>query len=122
MSRDVSAFYQAYRSGRPPAVSDLELQHIDFVLWHRRWVESRAIAAQLSYWRGQLAGLPVLELPADRTRPSAQTGNGATLIVPIPARIADGVQRLSGRGARRPSWSCWLGSRRSSIDIRAQRR
>jgi hypothetical protein len=33
---------------------------------------------QLSYWKQQLADLPVLELPTDYPRPEIQTFRGAT--------------------------------------------
>ena len=33
--------------------------------------------AELAYWRGQLAGIEALELPADRPRPAVQSTRGA---------------------------------------------
>ncbi len=94
MAREVGAFYRATVTGALPGLPELELQHVDFVRWHRSWLARGAITAQLTYWKRHLAALPVVELPADRPRPPVQTGRGASVIAPIPDRVAEGIRRL----------------------------
>jgi amino acid adenylation domain-containing protein len=94
MSHEVAAFYGAAVSGGSSDLPELELQHVDFVRWHRQWLAGDAITAQLEYWKRQLAGLPVTELPADHARPAVLTDRGASLIAPIPAHLAEGVDAL----------------------------
>ena len=70
----------------------------DFVAWHRSRLTEARVAQQLSYWRGQIGGaLPVLELPADRSRwARAADGSGAELRLEISAetgRRAESVAR-----------------------------
>ncbi|MDO6434621.1 amino acid adenylation domain-containing protein [Flavitalea sp. BT771] len=63
---------------RPP----LRIQYKDFVRWQQRRLSGTGFAAQRTYWMDQLSGeLPVLSLPADRTRPPLLTHNGHELSV-----------------------------------------
>ena len=94
LSRELSAFYHAARTDQTPDLPELELQHVDFVRWHRDWVASGPIIRQLDYWQRQLKDLPVTELPADRPRPPIQTDAGATVMTPIPDHVADGIHSL----------------------------
>ena len=55
---------------------------------------ARCSTAQLAFWRQRLAGLPPLELPADRPRPPLRSQRGAALSVALPP--------AAGRGARGP--------------------
>ena len=67
------------RSGRgePDPLPPLAVQYADFAVWQRRWLAGEVLAGQLAYWRGQLAGAPVLELPTDRPRPPVRSTAGA---------------------------------------------
>ena len=77
LGRDISAAYAARAAGRAPGWAPLPAQYADYAIWQRDMLgdaagESSVMAAQLGYWRQQLAGLPAgLELPADRPRPAA---------------------------------------------------
>ena len=90
MSSELSKIYAARCAGEPDPLPPLPLQHVDYVAWHRRWLETDAHQRQLEYWKEQLAGLPVLDMPSDRVRPAVQSLRGASVIVPLE------------RGARRP--------------------
>ena len=50
---------------------------------------------QLSYWRKQLDGLTVLELPTDKPRPLTQTYNGAYKYISIPTQVIGSLKSLS---------------------------
>jgi amino acid adenylation domain-containing protein len=102
LSREVGAFYRAARSGESSGPAELQFQHVEFVRWHRQWVAGGAITPQLDYWRRQLSGLPVTELPADRPRPPIQTDRGATVSAPIPPDVAERICSLCREGSTSP--------------------
>ena len=80
----------AYQADAPlPAPS---WQYADFAAWQRAQAEAGCHAADLHYWRGQLADrLDGFSLPTDRPRPLVQSHAGATLRSPLPAALS---QRL----------------------------
>ena len=86
MVRDVGEAYRARRQSMSPSWVPLPVQYVDYTLWQQDWlgVESdpdSVIAAQLEYWRKELADLPeVVSLPTDRPRP------------PVPSYRGDGVE------------------------------
>ncbi|MEU7694840.1 non-ribosomal peptide synthetase/MFS transporter [Microbispora hainanensis] len=59
------------------------------------WQRARSVDRELDYWRGELAGLPRLELLTDRPRPALQTLDGATHVRLLPPDLMDGVAALS---------------------------
>ncbi|WP_415270932.1 amino acid adenylation domain-containing protein [Gordonia amicalis] len=98
---DVVTAYVARSQGRAPHFDELDVQFADVALWQRRELglvsdpESR-VAAQLDYWRTQLAGLPdVLALPTDRPRPHVASMRGAEVEFEIPAATAELVRKVA---------------------------
>ncbi|HEV2707389.1 MAG TPA: amino acid adenylation domain-containing protein, partial [Pyrinomonadaceae bacterium] len=94
---ELKRLYGAYIMGRPSPLAELPIQYADFAVWQRDWLKGEALAAQLDYWRRQLADLPALLLPTDRTRAPVQTFRGATYQFSIPSKVADGVRALCRR-------------------------
>src|SRR6266566_3049979 len=74
--RELAALYEAFRAGQPDPLPPLAVQYADFAVWQREWLAGEVLEGQLAYWRDQLAGLPVLELPADRPRPPVRSSKG----------------------------------------------
>ncbi|HEY3571702.1 MAG TPA: amino acid adenylation domain-containing protein [Thermoanaerobaculia bacterium] len=96
--REVSALYAAFAEGRPSPLPELPVQYADFALWQRSWLRGELLEDEIAWWRQQLAGLPpVLELPADRPRPAAQSYRGATRPVRLPAGLAGRLEALGRR-------------------------
>ncbi|HSK80307.1 MAG TPA: condensation domain-containing protein, partial [Thermoanaerobaculia bacterium] len=78
LTREVAALYGAFAEGRPSPLPELPVQYADFAVWQRERLSGEALEARLSWWRERLAGAPpVLDLPADRPRPAAQSFRGA---------------------------------------------
>ncbi len=97
---ELTALYGAFRHGRPSPLPELPVQYPDFALWQRRRLSGPLLAAEIAFWRGQLAGAPErLELPTDRPRPSGRSyrGRRRTLALPaeLPAALA-GLAQASG--------------------------
>jgi amino acid adenylation domain-containing protein len=75
---ELAGVYGAALAGVPSPLAALPIQYADYAHWQRAWLGGPVLAAQLAYWRGQLAGAPaLLDLPADRPRPAVQTFAGA---------------------------------------------
>ena len=77
--RELTALYGAFARHAPSPLPELPIQYADYALWQRRWLAGEPLEAQLTYWRRQLASLPVLRLPTDRPRPPVRRGRGRQL-------------------------------------------
>ncbi|WP_442789887.1 amino acid adenylation domain-containing protein [Nocardia sp. CDC160] len=101
LARDLMTAYLAHAAGTAPAWTPLAVQYADYAVWQRAALgleedENSAAAAQLDYWREQLAGLPVRPLlPLDRPRPAASAMRGALLDYTLPAEVHAGLNRLA---------------------------
>jgi amino acid adenylation domain-containing protein len=97
LAKELGSVYQSFARGREYPLEPLQFQFRDFVAWEQRESEL-SYAADLEYWRQQLAGeLPLLDLPADHVRPSLQTFNGQRVSTYISADLADQLEKV-GRG------------------------
>jgi amino acid adenylation domain-containing protein len=96
--REIAVLYQARRERRPAVLPEIAVQYADFVRWQRRWLAGDVLAREIGWWRERLAGAPrVLELPADRPRPAAQSLRGASMAVAWPAELGARLLALSRR-------------------------
>ena len=74
---ELAKLYKAFCNGEVCPLPELPIQYADFAHWQRDWLRGEVLEDQLSYWRKQLEGVPVLQLFTDRPRPAIQTHNGA---------------------------------------------
>jgi amino acid adenylation domain-containing protein len=94
--RELSQLYAGYRHAAAVRLDELPVQYADFASWQRRWLQGAALAAQLAYWRQQLAGAPeVLDLPLDRPRPAIPTYRGTVRARELPVAAVEALRRLS---------------------------
>ncbi|RLT97984.1 non-ribosomal peptide synthetase [Ketobacter sp.] len=84
---EVGALYRSIVSGAASTLEPIHIQYADYAAWQRQWMDGPVFEHQLSYWKQQLAGVPVLELPTDRPRPALMTFNGSY----EPVRINHGL-------------------------------
>ncbi|HEY7617539.1 MAG TPA: condensation domain-containing protein, partial [Terriglobales bacterium] len=97
---ELSKLYGAYGRGEEPGLEELAIQYADYALWQREWLHGEVYQQQLGYWRGRLAGMPVLELPGDRRRPAALSYRGAHQELRLADDLAEGLRGLGeGEGA-----------------------
>ncbi|HEY0602634.1 MAG TPA: amino acid adenylation domain-containing protein, partial [Herpetosiphonaceae bacterium] len=94
---EISALYAATVSGTAPALPALPIQYADYAVWQRDWLQGAVLERQLTYWRQQLADLPVLELPTDYPRPPALSFRGALHPFTLPKTLSDELVALSQR-------------------------
>ncbi len=87
--RELSAGYSAFSSDRSPCLPELPIQYADYAMWQQETeCGPEEATARTEHWRSVLAGAPpILELPADRPRPSRRSMAGATHWVALPAEV-----------------------------------
>jgi len=101
LSHEWVAQYSAQCEGRSAELRPLAFQYADYAVSHREWLDGPALVEQFDYWRRQLAGIEVHELPADRPRGKAP-GRGATGVVDLPPGLMDAVRTMAGDQAATP--------------------
>ncbi|NSL85715.1 amino acid adenylation domain-containing protein [Chitinophaga sp. Mgbs1] len=75
------------------AMPPLPVQYKDFAVWQRQQEQSGRYTQHHDYWMQQLQDeLPVLQLPADFTRPVVKTYNGGTVSIRIPDAVTAALQ------------------------------
>ncbi|MDZ7269341.1 MAG: amino acid adenylation domain-containing protein [candidate division KSB1 bacterium] len=92
--RELVTLYEAFASGRPSPLPELRIQYADFAHWQRQWLQGEVLETQAAFWRKQLAGVPVLELPGDFPRPAVQTFNGRRRPFELPHSLTEGLSVL----------------------------
>lgn len=93
---ELVSLYRAYASSASSPLADLPFQYGDYAVWQRESLYPTAIGPRVEYWKRQLGGdLPVLQLPADRPRPAAETFCGAMQRFALSSELTDGLRALS---------------------------
>jgi amino acid adenylation domain-containing protein len=93
--RETADLYESLVEMRQPDLPELPVQYADFAAWQRSWLRGEAMERLLTYWKRQLAGLPILDLPTDRPRPPVWTGQGGARFSQIPAELVESLHRLA---------------------------
>ena len=99
--REVTTLYAALAegtAGRPSPLPELPVQYADFSVWQRSWFAGEILAAEIAFWRRQLAALPPrLELPTDRPYPAIQSFRGGSRSMLLPAGLTRQIEALARR-------------------------
>ncbi|MBE9185474.1 amino acid adenylation domain-containing protein [Microcoleus sp. LEGE 07076] len=95
--RELEAIYTALINQQPSPLPELSLQYADFAEWQREWLQGEVLETQLAYWRQQLHGISVLNLPTDRPAPARQNYRGKTQYLELPKQLKDALLELSQR-------------------------
>ncbi len=94
--RELSHLYGAFVADKEPTLPTLPIQYADFAVWQRQWLQGKVLAAQLEYWKRQLADAPpLLELPTDRPRPAFQTFQGKIERFQLDSQLTQELKALS---------------------------
>ncbi|MFN6501591.1 MAG: amino acid adenylation domain-containing protein [Nostoc sp. DedQUE01] len=96
--RELSTLYAAFSTNQPSPLPELPIQYADFAIWQRDRIQGEFLATKLKYWKQQLSGeLPVLQLPADRPRPTVTTFAGAKQYFTFSTTLTNALKQLSQR-------------------------
>jgi amino acid adenylation domain-containing protein len=99
---ELAALYAAFSQGIPSPLPELPIQYADFAVWQRDWLRDEVLAAQIAYWRRQLAGAATLELPADRPRRPVPSAQGASHWLHLPAVTSERLRAVSHAAGATP--------------------
>uniref|UniRef100_UPI0024537EC8 non-ribosomal peptide synthetase n=1 Tax=Nocardia wallacei TaxID=480035 RepID=UPI0024537EC8 len=106
LAADVTAAYEARRSGGAPEWAPLQVQYADFSVWQRAALGDEddpdsVLSRQIGYWTDRLAGLPeCLELPLDHPRPAVASQRGGVVSAQLSAALHARLTELARtRGA-----------------------
>ncbi len=95
LARELAIHYRIAterRAPRPGELPALPIQYADFAAWQREWMSGEVLAAEVAFWRQQLAGAggepPAIALPLDRPRPTPGTQRGARRTLAIGGDLA----------------------------------
>ncbi len=91
MAEELAVLYRRPTALLPPPA----LRYSDFVRWQEATLAGPRGERLWSYWRDQLAGVPDLDLPADRPRPPVQTWRGGARAAAIPPALAGALRELA---------------------------
>ncbi|HUC56837.1 MAG TPA: amino acid adenylation domain-containing protein [Streptosporangiaceae bacterium] len=99
---DLAAAYLARTGSDRDGLVPLTASYRDYARWQRRLLTGEHLARLTDYWRTQLAGLPVLELPADKPRPPEVSYAGAVLRRDLRPGTATAVAKLAASEGATP--------------------
>jgi acyl carrier protein len=97
--RDLAALYAAGAEGRAAELPPLPVQYAEYAAWQREELKGEALEESIAVWTRRLAGVPPLDLPADRQRPPVWTFRGDLRSAPlekIPAAELERQARAHG--------------------------
>ncbi|RYE91886.1 MAG: non-ribosomal peptide synthetase, partial [Oxalobacteraceae bacterium] len=96
--RELSALYAAFSQGLPDPLPALPIQYADYAAWQRDWLQGERLERQVSFWKTQLDGAPMLlELPTDRPRPAIREHAGADVQFALPPALTVSLRALARR-------------------------
>ncbi|BAY12152.1 non-ribosomal peptide synthetase [Calothrix sp. NIES-2098] len=99
--RELGILYKAFAENQRAPLPELPIQYADFAEWQREWLQQvtkngcTPLEIQLAYWKKQLDGISILNLPTDRLRPAVSTYQGAKQFLELPQYLTLKLEQLS---------------------------
>lgn len=93
---EVSTLYGDFLRGQASSLAPLAVQYADYACWQQQRLSGEALAGQLAFWQRTLADAPpLLDMPADRPRPTVQRYAGATFSSTVDGSTLRGLNALA---------------------------
>ncbi len=92
--RELVTLYNAFLQGVENPLPPLSIQYADFAVWQREWLVSEVLNQQLDFWRKQLDGVAVLELPTDYLRPQQPGFHGRLINFSLGKQLSEDLKKL----------------------------
>ncbi|HEY9874808.1 MAG TPA: amino acid adenylation domain-containing protein, partial [Candidatus Obscuribacterales bacterium] len=93
--RELGTLYKAFVEEKPSPLPPPPIQYADFAEWQREWLQGDVLQTQLDYWRQQLDGISMVNLPTDRPRPPVPTYRGAKQFLELSPSLSQALEALS---------------------------
>ncbi|MGH8077366.1 MAG: condensation domain-containing protein, partial [Lysobacter sp.] len=92
---EMCVLYEAYRKGEASPLPPLPIQYADYSVWLSQWLHGEVLEKKLSYWKQQLANLPLMHsLRLDHPRPPRRTTTGGRHSRTYMLRTSDALRAL----------------------------
>ncbi|MFM8277019.1 MAG: amino acid adenylation domain-containing protein, partial [Cyanobium sp.] len=85
LTRDLTALYNARRTGQPSPLQSLPVHYHDYAAWQRQRLSGSRLRVLQRHWIEALTGLQPLELPSDSPRPATPSYRGGQVAFTISA-------------------------------------
>ncbi len=95
--RELSTLYEAFSTQQDVSLPELPIQYADFAHWQHQKLNEQVRATNLSYWKQQLANLPVVKLPTDKLQANLNSSSGKKQVVKLPQNLTQELKALSRR-------------------------
>jgi len=95
INHELSLAYRALAEGREPDFGEPASSYSEFARRQRADMRGELLDEELTWWTGQLAGLPTLEFPTDRPRPAEPSGRGGSIARPYPGELLRQMRDLA---------------------------
>jgi hypothetical protein len=95
--RELATLFRAFSDGKPSPLPELPVQYGDFAVWEHEWVRGDEARVALDYWKGQMAGAPVLQLPVEHSNRPGQASSGFHRRMWVTAELTQGLRALGQR-------------------------
>jgi non-ribosomal peptide synthase protein (TIGR01720 family) len=92
---ELAALYNGHAADTAPDLPDLPLRFTDFARHQHDLLTGDGVRPLVDYWRDQLAGAPVLDVPADHPRPSQPSYVAGHHARRLPGGTASAVRALA---------------------------
>ena len=93
---ELGVLYDAYKREEGSPLAELPMRYADYASWQREQLHGDVLERELAYWKERLAGAPpLLELPADRSRPAVQSYRGAREKRVLARQLSERLRALS---------------------------
>ena len=93
--QEMTLIYDAIIHRKEPEMAPLAVQYSDFAYWQRHRLELSAIEEQTRYWKNQLAGIEMLELPTDYPRPAVMSEHGKNFTFVLDQKVTQRLHHLA---------------------------
>ena len=96
---ELAEFYEVHLYRREDTLEPLPIQYGDYSVWQKDLLQSPQVAAQLEWWKGNLAGMVEPDLPTDRPRPARKSWKGEIVSTPLSKDLIERLQTIASRNS-----------------------
>jgi amino acid adenylation domain-containing protein len=94
---ELNSIYGALASDKGTRLPSLSQQYGNFAQAQRDALTPERVAAEVEFWRSELANLPMLDLPLDRPRSAMETAGGSLCRFTLSEKVTAELQQLASR-------------------------
>ncbi len=93
--QELTIIYEAGCLGKLVVLPELSVQYADFSLLQKQSSHDEVFGKHLAYWKNQLTGVPLLDIPTDYPRPAVQKFRGSAQSRVLSSTVVAALDRLS---------------------------